>query len=204
MSQRLRVVCEPCNNGWMSRLQSQTKPILLRLLNDNWSLTVSEQNTLAAWATMFSMVYQQVDPDTPMFALGERKHLLETSAPLLGWHFWLGKADLQWGSTYANMRHAMVWHPDHKFQRMFSVGFTVGSVVILAYFAEKSLLSPSVLNLADVFGVHKLWPSKSVISGQPKGTFNDTRLVAFTNHFARQLGHEEMVFMPYPRDVNAP
>lgn len=32
----IAVVCKGCNNGWMSRLQNQVKPILTQLMDGGW------------------------------------------------------------------------------------------------------------------------------------------------------------------------
>ncbi len=48
----IRDICEICNNGWMSRLEEQVKPILTpMLLDQSRSLTAPEQHLLATWAT---------------------------------------------------------------------------------------------------------------------------------------------------------
>lgn len=62
-SRKLRVVCERCNNGWMSRLQDKAKPVLIPLLtNKRWQLDLESQKTLASWITMFCLVYSQCAP----------------------------------------------------------------------------------------------------------------------------------------------
>jgi len=33
---KLRVVCEKCNNGWMSEIENDSKPILTPFLNGDW------------------------------------------------------------------------------------------------------------------------------------------------------------------------
>lgn len=48
-----RSLCQTCNNTWMSKLESDAKPILLPLIEEKRStasLTPSESNTLSRWA----------------------------------------------------------------------------------------------------------------------------------------------------------
>jgi hypothetical protein len=53
----LRIVCGSCNNGWMSVLQNDAKPILLPLvLGEERTLFRKHQALLAAWMAMFAMV----------------------------------------------------------------------------------------------------------------------------------------------------
>jgi hypothetical protein len=50
---RLKKVCEPCNNGWMSTLEGIAKPILLGLIESDRaldSLDEEERRILAKWA----------------------------------------------------------------------------------------------------------------------------------------------------------
>lgn len=60
-SRSLRVVCGCCNNGWMSRLQVEAKPLLLLFLQGKWKpITKIDQEILARWAVMFTIVRERV------------------------------------------------------------------------------------------------------------------------------------------------
>lgn len=45
-------VCEPCNTGWMSKLEDAVKPILLGLIDGNYAgkLTTEDSGILARWS----------------------------------------------------------------------------------------------------------------------------------------------------------
>jgi hypothetical protein len=46
-------ICETCNNGWMSKLQAEAKPLILRLINHmRCELSEAECRTLSRWAAM--------------------------------------------------------------------------------------------------------------------------------------------------------
>lgn len=56
---KVKFVCTVCNNGWMSRLESQVKPIVEPLLGEaNVTLDIRDQSTLAAWAVKTAMVFE--------------------------------------------------------------------------------------------------------------------------------------------------
>jgi hypothetical protein len=58
----VRCVCEPCNNGWMSRLQEEAKPIVGPMLQGRSArLNRREQAKLASWAAMMVMVAEFMD-----------------------------------------------------------------------------------------------------------------------------------------------
>jgi hypothetical protein len=89
-SRGLRVVCETCNNGWMSRLQQRARPLLDALLAGRWlPLGLQEQRAIAAWATMFSMVYEFSQPHAVATAQHERDEFMRTVEPLENWRVWI-------------------------------------------------------------------------------------------------------------------
>lgn len=56
---RLRRICEPCNNGWMSRLEDHAKPIVIGLMSRTLSLDsldVEQRRILARWAGKTAVV----------------------------------------------------------------------------------------------------------------------------------------------------
>jgi hypothetical protein len=53
-----RGVCPECNSGWMSRLESEVKPSVARMMNGREaSLSPSDQLTIATWASMKAICY---------------------------------------------------------------------------------------------------------------------------------------------------
>ena len=52
-SYAIKNVCASCNNGWMSRLESRAKPVLLGLMNQQSSLlqlSLDDRTAISAWA----------------------------------------------------------------------------------------------------------------------------------------------------------
>ena len=61
-------VCSGCNNGWMSRLENEAKPVLESILDGRLqSLDPSAQLTLAKWAVKTAMVLEAIDSSRPWF-----------------------------------------------------------------------------------------------------------------------------------------
>lgn len=59
IAMRVGVVCRPCNNGWMSRLEALAKPILLPLIKGETAvLGARAQATIASWAVKTAMVFE--------------------------------------------------------------------------------------------------------------------------------------------------
>lgn len=80
----LGTVCEVCNNGWMSNLESATRSKLLQLIKASQgrvSLTYNDQRTLSHWAFKTSCVlnratnYRVLMPQEDIWAFYRNRHL---------------------------------------------------------------------------------------------------------------------------------
>ena len=73
-----RVVCETCNNTWMSGIEEEAKPILMTLISGSpGHLDVATQNILATWICLKVMVVEQNRPEEAVFSQEERKVFME-------------------------------------------------------------------------------------------------------------------------------
>ena len=82
-SKKLRIVCYPCNNEWMSGMETAAEPLLTAMFNaKGTSVTLDEgaQLALARWAFKTAVVAAQVDWTAP-FPLGHRREFYETDRP---------------------------------------------------------------------------------------------------------------------------
>ncbi|MDB2414187.1 hypothetical protein N9W34_00270 [Rickettsiales bacterium] len=72
-TKKLRVVCEDCNNGWMSKIESEAKPILEKILkNEEFHICAQKQNILALWVTLKSIVGEHAEQDTNVTPQNDR------------------------------------------------------------------------------------------------------------------------------------
>jgi hypothetical protein len=56
---RPAVVCQSCNNGWMSKIETQAKESLIALMSgQSFILTTERQYKIARWAALKAMVYE--------------------------------------------------------------------------------------------------------------------------------------------------
>jgi hypothetical protein len=79
---RLRVkrLCKDCNNGWMSRLENEAKPVLESILDDKLkTIDASAQLTIARWAVKTAMVLETVDSNRPWFYLENERLLMHAA-----------------------------------------------------------------------------------------------------------------------------
>lgn len=91
-SDTARVVCATCNNGWMSRLESSTRAVLVPMIHgEGILLDRNAQRTLAAWALKTASVadHAQGNPWRRTSMEAERRHLAELGEPSADVLVWL-------------------------------------------------------------------------------------------------------------------
>jgi hypothetical protein len=173
-SKKLKVACEPCNNGWMSVLQKTAKPILLPFILGEWPhLASAEQQILAAWITMFVMVLEKSLEPVETITPEERrtfKEQEEKRGPPKNWFIWIFSNDDEYNPSNF---HTRTTAPDQKGGQItprveeiaFDSRITVFSlnrlgVVVISTREDRvfSLVSTPLMKLAAGVGLKLLWP----------------------------------------------
>ena len=81
-TRKLKIVCEECNNTWMSRIQNESKDAILKIHRGQWdSITAGDRHNLATWATMFAMVVDFIQPDIVAIPQSERTKFYKLTKP---------------------------------------------------------------------------------------------------------------------------
>jgi hypothetical protein len=79
---KLRAVCETCNNGWMSQLEAEVRPLIEPMIKGyNASLTTEQQISVATWATMKTAVFEYVWTDDPILTAADREVIMTQARP---------------------------------------------------------------------------------------------------------------------------
>lgn len=91
-SKTLRVVCRPCNNGWLSSLEDWANRALPPLIvgGRRCSLLPEGQKKLASWAAKTTMVASRSRPRPNEITQEERTFLMENGKPPDNWFVWIG------------------------------------------------------------------------------------------------------------------
>lgn len=98
-SRRVKVVCKDCNNGWLSNMENQIKPLLMRLIRgEPCVLDTHAQRTLAAWAAKTAMVGEFVQPTKVAIPPADRQSFMRNQVPPeSGWWIWIaGNGSIEW------------------------------------------------------------------------------------------------------------
>jgi hypothetical protein len=79
---KIRAVCEPCNTGWMSDLETAVQPLIEPMIKGyNGSLTTDEQITVSTWASMKTAVFEYVWTDEPILTATDREVIMTQNRP---------------------------------------------------------------------------------------------------------------------------
>lgn len=89
-SRKLRIVCNTCNNEWMSILQNKAKGLLLELFEQRWSIVSEDDRKIVInWITMFTMVSEFLNQERIGISRADRETFYRTVSPLPNWKIWL-------------------------------------------------------------------------------------------------------------------
>jgi hypothetical protein len=89
---KVRSVCRPCNNGWMSGLENENKTAIRAMINDDpcW-LTEKTQTSLCRWAVMKAMVIESANRQRALFYDSDERTEIKSSSIPTGTLAWLGR-----------------------------------------------------------------------------------------------------------------
>ena len=90
--QKVRVVCKPCNEGWMGDLEEAVKDFLGPMLLEGRQTTLSKdpQRALATWTAKTAMMMDHLHPKELVVPDGQFSEFYAAKAPLPGQLVWLG------------------------------------------------------------------------------------------------------------------
>jgi hypothetical protein len=156
---RTRSFCRRCNNGWMSRLEQRVQPILEPLiLGEPRTLSRSDQETLAFWATKTLLGFQSIDHPTTTWARPEDyAALYEAQAPLPNSQVWLGAndhGDAGWQRAHQIRLHGNVSERVDGFGATLTVGHAV-FYLLIGYAGRVG----TRLRYEAAYALKEIWPT---------------------------------------------
>ena len=189
-SLRVKRLCPSCNNGWMSRLESETKPVLESILDDQLKdLDTSAQLTLARWAVKTAMVLEATDSNRCWFYSEDDRQLMRKALDLpQRTSVWIAKCVNQ-PNIYSAAKHLRTT-PGDDGVHMYATTMAFGSLALQV----ESIRTPSAVpeNVAVTYDVREgdwdqtlvqVWPASQNSRAWPPycGLDGDWGLDALTN-----------------------
>lgn len=170
--QQLRIVCEPCNNEWMSQLQNRAKEPLISLMRNDWSkLDVQSIQSVAAWLAMVTMCLEFADPKTQAIPLVERQHLMSTGTPPANWIICVGRCRTESAPGTMWHRAAMLMPEGQDFPQSLRPNYQTTTICLEAAFGHVLSGPPALLPnpeaYAALLGVRLFWPPPQIAPSAP-------------------------------------
>lgn len=177
----VRVVCESCNTGWMSRIEDRSSRIFKRLLTDEiFTLDENIINTIAAWAHLKLMISdalpeeKQHIPKISRIMFAKNETLLANTCVYLGRY--IGMRNNK-GRHIRDLAHIMTRNPDHSnlYTQQFTsqnIIYVMGNIVILIAWSqsEKLIYIPSE---PIASWMPKIWPFTGTTYQWPRAHIGD-------------------------------
>ena len=195
-SHQLRVVCGNCNGGWMKRLQDGVKPIILPLINDDWStITADSALALALWATMFTMTSEHADPNTVSIPLSQREWFKSDQKVPDNWFVFIGRyheADQRRASSVYNHHAFGVDRPtdEERFTPKHNTQTTTIGVgrLLIHTFCTTSHIVEDQIGFARRFDLRLIHPNGGDIITVPTQVHDYRGFNLISNDFPKQKG----------------
>jgi hypothetical protein len=179
------VVCAPCNNGWMSRLEKKTKPIMLPMIDDEpRELDKDDQRTIARWVDKVVMVWETTAPDKAVTTPDDRLRVMNESQPRPArrTQLWIGRTEHSPTITQLRHSYAKRLHLDGsgETEKMRADVFVVGYVcLVVTGSASRAYEPPAVLAEHMSDRLTRIWPAtRQSVHWPPSATMTTEDLEA--------------------------
>jgi hypothetical protein len=205
---QIRVVCKKyCNNGWMSALEEDVKPILIPLmLGQPTALGQAEQRILATWITKTTMVFECARDRKEMSSSPEqRQYLMNHKEPPIGWIIWIGHyrgdgwktAAIRKSATLEIIRGevAVVTPKGADIRNTQSVTFGIGELIVNVIATSIPTLSFSIPPQFEPY-TPQIWPFKQPLAWPTGNVLNDADAIILSNALSRMLRRDVDHFDP--------
>lgn len=182
--------CEPCNNRWMSQVESETKPILAPMIrHEELSLGPVEQETLARWATLRVLMGQHGHPRERRRAIPEESyHRFYRAGELPTCQIWIARRNGE-GSWPTDYHHRelfieLVGAPQPTAPNAYITAFAVGHVAFV-YWGSQFKQGPTIDVGEDMSPfLLPIWPDISSVQWPPRGLLGETGLEAVVKNLS--------------------
>lgn len=177
-SQQLRIVCQQCNGGWMSGIQSSAKPVLVPALKGFWPLTDEKSyQALAAWAALFTIVAEYKHKASMGITQEERTRFKGSNGAITEhWNLAVGWYSGSENAAYSHVNVDLALVGDMTLSRIQVTTFLVGNLIFLTTWSPENLRSFMREAFTEVCCEYDLFDFGTIVAGRlpPKRIHNDS------------------------------
>lgn len=194
IEKQLRIVCEPCNNGWMSGIENACRDLITLLIEGKpIKLDVISQRLIATWAVLKLMICEQNDPTNIVTTQEMRTAFMNNRTMPSRLRVYIARCG-QGGWQSSLWRHAdTIGRPDQPRPDGINVQamtLGIGQLLIHVVHSTTDVFEP-VLEHGNSGLVEQIWPTtKAIIDWPPRRRITP----AEANHIAHTL--QRMKDMP--------
>jgi hypothetical protein len=216
--QKVRIVCNDCNNGWMSRIVDDAKPAVLALMSGGATrITPGQQKTLAAWIVLTCMTAEYIPGNSRIIPVRHRRYLMRHRLAPEDWSISLGVFVGQSGFRYdhhtsVGKQYAASSYVD-RINSALETGaspnvlqstFTVGSIFIQACTVTNNLM---IINdydrwvaglacLVRIWPLRRFWPLPARAANWPPPESIDDRMAHILEDAFYEYKHAQGARLP--------
>lgn len=189
---RVKHVCKACNQGWMSSIEGNAKPLLLAMMKGTRTrLDVAQQETVATWAAKTALVFLYAWNTPRPAPIDERRWLYRQKAPPPNVHVWLAAHDREvlavWSENIRLVDRTPPPREGNAELTTIAINKLVVQILISRFPVPKGMVSASVVPRTDPRNrdfLIELWPSHGVpVSWPPSKAMNFASLDGFRKRF---------------------
>jgi hypothetical protein len=193
LNARIREVCETCNNGWMSAMESWAEPMLMRLWASTptfgrTAISVDDAAFLATWAAKTAWMHERVSVWKPTATSEMRSYLMDKQLPPEFTSVWIGRhvGELDFAHFLANFD---VSHQDQPWdssdqRRVLVVAMAFKGLAFAVRTDDGWGVPPTPL---DAQRWQRLWPVTEVVPWPPAQVLSDDDVVSVTHYYSSWL-----------------
>jgi hypothetical protein len=170
IDKQMKVVCAPCNNGWMSDIENTVKDFMTLLITGKpCDLDIFAQRQIANWMTLKMMVAEQNDIENKVTTLEQRIAFKDHRAIPAQTNIYIARCGTGgWESAYWRIAEAisdsLENRPDGK--NTHSVTFGIGQLLMHASHTSMPNLNLGLV-VNDPTLIFQIWPIKQSIVRWP-------------------------------------
>jgi hypothetical protein len=186
---RVREVCRPCNNEWMSRLETSAQPLLERLWSPNYvfgrtTFSVDEAAVLATWATKTAWVRERVSDPAVTASAEMRRYLMDAQLPSEFTRVWIARHDGRTNfGVYVGRMEAThqddSWNTDRR-RRILMCTLTFRGLSVLVR-TDDGWGVPEMRPPIDQW--RQFWPIAETVQWPPQGAASDNDVQAIAMRY---------------------
>ncbi len=177
-------ICVECNSGWMSRLESEVKPLLLPLLEGKEvQLSVMTQRVIATWAikTVMVLEFSSASSRPKYFSQKEREALC--SHQIIPGSTAVFLAGYQGQHPFRGSEHPVEFYDGKQHFTGYS-STTVFRFLVVQVFSYRAEGGQRLFRVADFPQAEiQVWPAKEQVIWPPQEIFDDGGIEMYTKRW---------------------